>query len=140
MTHFKLKCNNRYCTHRVDVEGRWATQHGKHSGLTASQRSFQCVVRGIDCCFASWVLECEVGMSKPIRLRKHQKMTTLDTDQKTVSSINSFSKLYRKRLKSQSGCVRLRVPRNKQIPQGGLAPVPASPNYSQCQFPFCDVG
>lgn len=31
------------------------------------------------------------------------------------------------------------IPRNKQIPQGGLAPNPTSPNYSLCQFPHCDV-
>lgn len=28
------------------------------------------------------------------------------------------------------------VLRNKQIPQGGLAP---AINYRECQFPFCDV-
>lgn len=80
----KVKCNNSYCTHIVDVEGHWATMHGIYGGLTASQRSFQCVVGGIYCCSAGWVLEREVGMSKPIRLRKHQKMATLDHDQKEI--------------------------------------------------------
>lgn len=59
-----------------------ATLHGIHGGLTASQRSFQCVVGGIDCCFAFWVLEREVGMNKPVCLRKYQKMAKLDKDQK----------------------------------------------------------
>lgn len=36
--------------------------------------------------------------------------------------------------------MRLWVLRSKQTPQGGLAPTPASPNYTLCQFPFCDVG
>lgn len=64
---------HRYCTHRIDVESHWATLHGIYGGLTASQRSLQCVVGGIDCCFASWVLEREVGIIKPIRLRRNQK-------------------------------------------------------------------
>lgn len=80
MTGFRLKCNNQYCTYRVDVEGHWATLHGIYGGLTARQRSFQCVVGGIDRCSARRVLEREVGMSEPIRLRKRQKMAPLDKD------------------------------------------------------------
>lgn len=60
-------------THRVDVESHWAVLHGIHSGLTASQRSLQRVVGGIDCRFARWVLKSEVGIGKAIRLRKHEK-------------------------------------------------------------------
>lgn len=65
-----------YYTHRVDVEGHSATMHGKYGRLTASQRSFQRVVGGIDCCFAFWVLEREVGMKHSVRLGKHKKNGT----------------------------------------------------------------
>ena len=127
--------DNQNYTHRIEVEGHRATLHGIYDGPTPSQRSFQCVVGGIDHCFAFWVLECEVGMNKPVRLRKHQKMATLDQDQKKILLLAHFQNR-----KSQSGCVRLQVPRNKQIPQGDLAPARASPNYTLCQFPVCDVG
>lgn len=93
MSLLYIKHNTRCYTHIVDVEGHWAILHGEYGGLTASQRTFQCVVGGIDCCFAFRVLEGEAGISKSVRLRKHQKMTTLDKDQKCFSFINSFSEL-----------------------------------------------
>lgn len=81
-----------FCTHRVDVESNCAALHGIYGGLTASQRSFQGVVGGIDCCFARWVLEREVGIRKPICLRKKLKVASLDQDQKTFPLLTYFQK------------------------------------------------
>ena len=60
-------------THRVDVQGGGGALDGVHGGLTAPQRSLQRVVGGVLCSFAGRVLQREVGVSDPARLRKHQK-------------------------------------------------------------------
>lgn len=109
-------------TYSVEVVSHGGARYGIYGGLTPSQWSLQDVVSGIDWCFTGRVFKHKVGISESTGLRKDTK----EQDWMNIKNWRFWTK--------SKPCGRLTNPTK----QHSFSPV--SPNYSLCQFPFCDVG